>query len=271
MCTRFPMPPQKPPEGTRGPSKQRLTQSAASLRQGALSNSLNRHRRAYSKSDARMEENTDAESQGGPAKMCYVCGAPTVESGNGLRACPECHSIQLKSGFMSRSHTIANAALDLVAAKKLFDPDAPEIVEDVDLNPRACRAAWTRMSTNVHAEMTHAMGTVPVDNVCGLEEEHTPIMAGFVNTGYCKGDRVKTPLRLAGACPGAGWDPINHETGQGTVQGPGRKDGEIMVKFDYNNLTCSMKMGQLEHVHIHAPATHLQRSMCRKSHVSHFH
>jgi hypothetical protein len=127
------------------------------------------------------------------------------------------------------------------------------------LNSMGARLAWRLISAAAHAEMNAVPGQL-------AEEEKRPIWAGFVNTGYCEGDRVKTTLRLPGANPGGvGWDPINPQTDEGVVQGPGRELGEIMVKFDYSGHVCSMKMGQITHVKAKPPATNLDRSKCRKS------
>lgn len=91
-------------------------------------------------------------------------------------------------------------------------------------------------------------------------------MAGFVNTGYSNGDRVKTALRLPGACPGGlGWDPIASQTDEGTVTGPGRVAGEIMVKFDHSGHVVSMKMSQLQHVKFKEPTTNVDRNRRRQS------
>merc|ERR1719482_2114295 len=99
-------------------------------------------------------------------------------------------------------------------------------------NPRVSKSAWSRLARGAHQDMTQAQA-LPEMNL--LDEERVPITFGFLETGYRKGDRVKTTLRLSGAVPtGHGWDPIAVQTDEGTVVGPGRNPGEIMVKFDYN-------------------------------------
>lgn len=268
MASRFPIPPRilaQRPEGTRGPSGKRLTLNNSE-------GSLPRIRGGARSKEIDIDEKPWDELKAAKGLLCYVCGTPTHEAGSGLRACPSCHCVQHKSGLMSHLYSVAHPeecprSPTASKARKGHDDDTQAAVQS-DLNPMALRNAWARLSQTVHHDMSHALGEVPVSNVCGPDEEKTPIMHGIINTGYCKGDRVKTELRLPGACPGAGWDPINCETGQGTVTGPGRKFGEIMVKFDYNGLTCSMKLSHLEHIHVHKPSTHLERSFRRKSHSS---
>lgn len=261
--------------GTRGPSAMRLTLSqqfllsSSSLDRDSLSNSLSRHRNKYKKKDPPFGQKSAAELKAARGQLCYVCGTETVKSGNGLRTCPMCRSVQMQSGLASHlrslDHPEDGADLQSRKASKQGDGNQSAAVE-IEASGFVTRKAWSKLAQSAHAEMTHSLGTVQLENISGLHEERTPIMVGSAKTGFYKGDRVRTALRLAGACPGAGWDPINCATGGGTVLGPGRKTGEIMVKFDYNNVTCSMKASQLEHIHIHPPATNLERSRQRKSH-----
>merc|ERR1719183_915601 len=137
------------------------------------------------------------------------------------------------------------------------------------MNAIGARNAWRAMSQSSHVAMAQAMSASLSGESAVAGEERVPVMAGSLNTGYYIGDRVKTTLRLPhrdekGHDPS---DPTERECG--IVQGPGRAQGEIMVKFEGSG-TVSIKVGQLEHVHAKKPQTNLDRSRCRKSHISHY-
>lgn len=295
MTTRFASKEEYRAEGGRGPSAQRLhhiqstgaltiqrrggfggLKSRSTIDQGSLSHSTGRLPSIGQPSDE-IRELSSEELKKGHGKLCYVCGAETLVSGSGLRACPTCHSIQLQSGLMSRSYAVAHPDAVLPdgttsrqASKRSAAEQAKQQAESVDsgtTNILTCKLAWKRLS-QASAEMSNtsvgADGFVADPSVA--PEERVPIMAGIVNTGYSTGDRVKTTLRLAGAqAGGLGWDPINCETNEGTVVGPGRVAGEIMVKFDNSNQTCSMKMSQIKHVKEKGVQTNVDRGRCRKT------
>lgn len=294
VSERFPARKENPPEGTRGPSGKRMTMSKhnlssslPSLNRGPLFGSLSRKSttdsgstRSMSKSSSSpVFEKTEEEKAASHGKLCAVCGDETAESGKGLRQCPTCHSIQLASGFASHTLNMTNpgqglqdAVHQLMAKHKIHgqfdDAISSDVVVDNGLGPSnnhlAHATAWRRVSMTGHAEMAMALSG------CLQEEDKQPVMAGIVNTGYAVGDRVKTTLRLPGAAPSkVGWDPITPESNEGTVTGPGRVPGEIMVKFDHcsKDHVVSMKMSQLTHVKTKEPIGHLERSFRRKAHL----
>jgi hypothetical protein len=151
------------------------------------------------------------------------------------------------------------------AKQKGEEKEAQEKVDAVmgTGNHLAKDVAWRRLSASAHQHI-HADGP---PGTTLLEEEKVPIMAGIVDSGYRKGDRVKASgVRLPGAVPGgSGWDPINVQTDAGWVVGAGRNPGEIMVKFDISGHTCSMKMSQIQHLKAKEPDNNIERSHARKS------
>jgi len=315
---RFPPPKEAVYEGGRGPSSKRLAQSTSSLVRRGLFGTLEKHRSidqgelasssAGFKRASQLEETPYEELKKAQGKLCYICGAMTMESGTGLRHCPECRSLQLKSGMTSNAYArkhpdgheaaLRDGVVDRVGSaagsrssskrsagsskERQFDrePLPPgmggafgQVVEDAvvdsgmggSLSAFAQRRAWRRVSEAAHAEMATKTNLLPGETFVN-PEDRVPIMAGYVETGFFTGDRVKTGLRLPGACPsGIGWDPINGQTNEGSVIGEGLKPGEIMVKFDAGGHSVSMKMSQLEHVKKREPKTHVERSRCRKS------
>jgi hypothetical protein len=165
-------------------------------------------------------------------------------------------------------------------ARKKFEEDNPITNNAAGttsaLNQIASRDAWRRMSTIGRDERESELNSRKPSKSGSVAsgppdlEEGMPIMAGYVNTGYCKGDRVKTTLRLPGACPtGRGWDPINPQTDEGVVVGPGNVTGEVMVLFDGGGHECSMKLGQITHAKPKLEnLTHVERNVRRKSKCS---
>lgn len=136
------------------------------------------------------------------------------------------------------------------------------------------RQAWRRCSASAHQERhrenEEAVQFAPQG---GYEESRCdpggrqPIMAGFVDTGYYVGDRVKSTLRLPGCAEPnrTGWNPLQApQDDTGVVTGPGREAGEIMVKFDRNENEFSLKLSHLAHVHSE-PVSHVERHTQRRS------
>lgn len=257
-------------EGGRGPSALRLAKSTSSLpsvSRNLLFGSRGKNLTIDEGNLARhakkqMEEPSAEVLKAAHGVLCYVCGTETHGSGSGLRQCPECHSIQLKSGGMSHAYgmshdenglstrsgsklsTRASSKRSAVEQKKQED-DIPMDAGMSGLSGLAARRAWRGLSQN-------SQGDSALDLV--------PILAGTVLTGYFVGDRVKSNLRLAGASTGGlGWDPINVGPEEGTVQGPGLKSGELMVKFDSSGVICSMKMSHIDRVKGKGSQTNVQR------------
>jgi len=280
--------------GGRGPSATRLARSSAesSLRRGPSFGSLSRHttvdngqlERASSKSKRQVIDQDPELLAAARGKLCYECGTPTIESGGGLARCPECGSIQLKSGGSSHAHSQmeerASSKSSRAGSKKqgLGDITAAMMEEVSGMgnglggshNKVAAQRAWRRISSAGHVDMAFQTGlAVGVDNISNPLCERIPIKAGAVDTGFFEGDRVKSNMRLPGACPGGlGWDPINPQTDEGVAIGIGRSAGELMVKFDSGGITCSMKMSHLRHCHVREPNTMIERSRCRQSQIN---
>lgn len=286
-CTRFDKLPATTAEGSRGPGSKRLSLSVAALPSvarrgsfGALSKHTTVDNGALGRSGSKQKAlplnqvqdlSADVLKAAG-GSLCYACGTPTLESGKGLRQCIACGSVQLKSG--ATSHAYAKANMDEVlpngttsrqASKQsladILMAECASAGEGGSMNPMANRNAWRRLSAVAPLQKPEDKGP---ENVLA-EDERKPVMAGFVNTGYCVGDRVKTALRLPGAVPaGNGWDPINSQTDAGIVVGAGNNAGEVMVKFDHSGHTVSMKMGHIQHVKAQAPLSNVQRAVRRK-------
>lgn len=305
MSARFPAQKGFVAEGSRGPSVRRLVSSPGVLqpgtvqrgplfgsltkrrtiddgtlsRSGSAASSLRPHTSGGMPESGIIAKSAD-EMKKAQGALCFVCGAATLESGRGLRQCPVCRSIQLAGGGMSNAFAVKHAddePSSRQSSKRVTEEaeaaKAGNLEAAVDsgtgnqLNPLLARSAWRRISQDAQAQMAHVHGCTG-QTIIAPGEEREPIMAGFVDTGYAKGDRVKTTLRLPGAIPGGvGWDPIDCQTDEGVVIGPGNKRGEIMVQFDHSGHNCSMKMGQITHVKIKEPTTNVDRSRRRKSHL----
>lgn len=211
-------------------------------------------------------------------RLCYNCGSETAASGTGLRACPACHCIQLNSGMMSHAYSMAhpeeskhlrNSKSRSALAGKGNDDDAQGASELSNGNGLAIRKAWSQLTASMVGDMARATAPKQGPSACALDcyggaEERAPIRAGSKETPYRKGDRVKSTMRLTGSCPGAGWDLINCETGQGTVLGAGRSKGEILVKMDYSGHDCSLKMAHISPVNAPKPRSTLERMQSRR-------
>jgi hypothetical protein len=239
--------------------------SAATL--GSMPGSL-------AKSASQVQEPALADLKAAGGELCYVCGSVTMQSGKGLRQCFACGSMQLKGGGTSHAYAMAHAddvledgTTSRQASKRSTDQGEIDMGGGAKLNPLGARNAWRRISQDAAAEMAKANGFY--DAKVSYDDEDGPIMAGFVDTGYRRGDRVMTRVRLPGAVPGGcGWDPIDTQTDQGVVTGVGHTAGEIMVTFDHSGYSCSMKMSQIEKVKPKVPNSHVDRSRCRKGQMT---
>jgi len=306
MTTRFSIPEKRLAEGSRSAGGRRLSTSVPQLptvnrggifgqlskrttidggdlaRPGSSSDSRSGSKRSTTKNASQVQETSAADLKNARGKLCFICGAETIESGKQMRQCTECRSMQLASGLTSHAYAVKNpdellpngttsrqASKSAAAAQKQFEADNPQDTgAGAALNPAAARAAWRRLSIAGHAEGNTVKDSgLPQTGDVADPDVRVPVMAGpFVNTGYYIGDRVKTTLRLPGACPsGTGWDPIQAQTDEGAVTGPGHNPGEIMVRFDAGGHICSMKMSHLAHVKVKEPQTNVARSACRKS------
>mmetsp|Transcript_124600 Transcript_124600/g.232965 ORF Transcript_124600/g.232965 Transcript_124600/m.232965 type:complete len:290 (-) Transcript_124600:100-969(-) len=190
-----------------------------------------------------------------PSGYCHLCGDELKESGKGLSFCAGCHSLRLKSGHMSHAyaekHPTRTASKDGNRTKDLFAVEPGTMMNGV-----AARGAGRRMSMREDGVMA--------DDVMA-DEGPKKIMAGFIDTGYKVGDRIKSRYRPAvAAASEAGWNPLNKETDEGVVLGPGHKVGEILVKFEYGEVTASMKLHQIEHAAAKPPASNLERNVNRR-------
>lgn len=177
-------------------------------------------------------------------------------------SCSGCNTLSLKGG--RKSHIVASYE-EAVARKeersmsKEKAPDPFALTPGAALGPVNERGAWRRLSLRKDGEIEG-----DVENPSRPEK----IMAGFIDTGYTVGDRVKSKFHVsAGAtseCLGNGWDPLKGQTNIGSVIGQGYKVGEVLVKFDYGDVVASMKMHQIEHADAKAPVSNVERTVNRR-------
>lgn len=249
------------PSVVRRPLFGSLRRTQNTVDQGTLSRSTG----SLARPASQVQETAPDVLVGAKGKLCYICGAPTLEQGTGLRSCSECGSLVLKSGFSSHAHSVKEESRS--GSKKSIVSVLQDLAQapvdsglSASMNPMASRSAWRRLSSAGPIGLDQAPGNNAID-----PEDREPIMAGIVDTGYKKGDRVKTNMRLAGGKP-PGWDPIEDASkDEGTVIGPGREAGHIMVKFDHSGSIVSMKLGQIEPLKAKAAMTNVARSNARKS------
>jgi hypothetical protein len=97
------------------------------------------------------------------------------------------------------------------------------------------------------------------------QDNPKPVMAGFVNTGYYVGDKVRSTVRLPGGTARNGWDPMKTGTDEAFVTGPGNQPGEIMVRFEHNGVSASLKLSQIERFSAPAAKSNVERTIRRKS------
>jgi hypothetical protein len=136
---------------------------------------------------------------------------------------------------------------------------------DDKLNPLAARQAWRRLSEQAHIECQREGSVSSRSTALPVDDDSQPIMAGFVNTGYYIGDRVRCSVRVAGSnSERTGWNPLRTAPEEGVVTGPGLTAGELMVQFDSRDDECSLKMRQIERVH-KDPVSNIDRNNIRRT------
>lgn len=286
--------------GNRGPSATRLGQSASGFRfesDSQLAKNLLERKNSKQKKDKEFEDLNPELLNAAHGLLCFQCGGKTVESGNGCRKCTVCSCLVLKGGHSSSASAEKSSSsainlsragskqsmgsrqgskasmsggqslMDVAAA--MMEANGPQALGS-SFNRVAAGKAWRRLSVEGHHDMAVATGLFKGEtNVSDPHSELIPIVGPMGETGFFVGDRVKSNMRLPGACPGGlGWDPINPQTNEGTITGEGGKFGEIMVKFDASGTECSMKVAHLTKCKYKDPTTNIDRSRCRQTHMT---
>lgn len=189
-----------------------------------------------------------------PSGCCHLCGAELHDTGKGLTFCQGCHSLRLRSGRTSHAYgekTASRNASKQAPPKDPFDKDP-----GASMSSLVARGAARRMSAREDGLLAEDVGQAA---------ESKKIMAGIVDTGYKVGDRIKSKYRPAVAAANeAGWNPLNKETDEGVVLGAGKHVGEVLVKFDYGEVTASMKLHQIEHAVSKGPVSNVERCVNRR-------
>lgn len=257
--SRFPVPESKKnegPVGTRGPQGKRLTvcMSTGSLPLDAFKSLANPRRGNRNRETVlQIHESSEEAVKGAHGRLCYLCGSETDVSGKGLRQCPECHSIQLQSGMMSHAYAVLHPNEGVLHKKGKGNNNDQVSLESLEgmgakMNKTAARSAWSRMGQTVHEVLDRASPKMAtIDQVPGAIER-VPVP----NTGnrFYTGDMVRTSLRLGRPIEEhfCGWDLLASHVDEGTVTGPGRKLGEVMVIFEKTGLEASMKPNFIEKI-----------------------
>jgi len=280
--------------GNRGPSATRLGQSASGFRfesDSQLAKNL-LERKGSKQKKAEFEDLNPELLNAAHGMLCFQCGAKTTESGNGVRKCTVCSSLVLKGGHSSSASAQPSAPASRAGSKQsmgsrqgskasqsggqslmdvaaaMMEANGPQALGS-SFNRVAAGKAWRRLSVEGHHDMALATGLFKGEtNVADPHADPIPIVGPMGETGFFVGDRVKSNMRLPGACPGGlGWDPIDPQTNEGTITGEGGKFGEIMVKFDASGIECSMKVAHLTKCKYKEPTTNIDRSRCRQCHM----
>lgn len=197
---------------------------------------------------------------GNVEEYCIDCGGLMKKSGRGLKLCTECRLLTYSSGFVSR---LASGDPPKPSEEELAIVRANEERFSKGLMQRK---AWRRASSAALVEMRQdktAWGPSPdsVIDESADTKSSKPIMAGFANTGYSVGNKVRTSVRLQEA--GEPWNPLKEPANEAYVIGPGNNSGEIMIKFAHNGAKASLKLSQIEHVPVKGPRNNLERDMRR--------